>query len=506
MINEEIIFDEEIINKAYRPFFHSWNRIVVLWGGGGSGKSVAAVQTCIIRMMAYEAYNGLVCKQVHNSIKYTIFSEFRRWINEWGINKYFHITDTPMRIICKRTGSEFRFKGMQDVSNIKSFIYQTGPIVCLILEEANQVHLRDFLQMNNIRMRGETVLPKQTIVIFNPDDSESWLKKIFFDEPMDEVYHAEHDATDCEKIDMRTNDLDGPVARKGYGVYTLYTTHKDNRHYGKEEIKSLLQVADIDPGLANVYIGTDEPERRWGNIGSSQIFTNCEIYNFKKMPDGQIRQGMDFGYHNLFYFERSSIRGNELFVFNSVSGTELDPLEKLGIVDWMGDYDQFLEDYPKYYRIIEIYYRQLKLKKPKYTPLIKFCEILSQMKIDKNERLIEIILRCNKIKKCWTIADSTDMSTIELFRKNGYKIKPAKKGPGSVMAGIGYLKQFQRIHINRAKCPVAAKEVRMYRWRVDANTGKIMDEPIDRYNHTWDSRRYAHEDSIFSKMRNIEVY
>ncbi|AYK60065.1 MULTISPECIES: PBSX family phage terminase large subunit [Bacillus subtilis group] len=89
------------------------------------------------------------------------------------------------------------------------------------------------------------------------------------------------------------------------------------------------------------------------------------------------------------------------------------------------------------------------------------------------------------------IADSAEQKSIAELRKYGLKkIKPAEKGPDSIKAGIQFLQQFT-IFIH-PKCSNAAMEFSNYVWDKNKD-GKLINKPVDEYNHFIDALRYSME-------------
>lgn len=105
----------------------------------------------------------------------------------------------------------------------------------------------------------------------------------------------------------------------------------------------------------------------------------------------------------------------------------------------------------------------------------------------------------------WPIAaDSARPETISYMRRNGFKIRPAKKGQGSVMEGVELIRSFQRIIIH-PRCRNAAKEFSLYSYKVDRTSGDVLPVLQDANNHIIDALRYALEGltnkmSVFSRM------
>jgi phage terminase large subunit len=90
-------------------------------------------------------------------------------------------------------------------------------------------------------------------------------------------------------------------------------------------------------------------------------------------------------------------------------------------------------------------------------------------------------------------ADSSQPGTIDHLVSQGYNVIGAKKGPGSVKAGINWLQGY-KIVIDPG-CPFLRDEARLYSWQVDRITRKPLPIPVDAHNHLWDAIRYATEDA-----------
>lgn len=92
----------------------------------------------------------------------------------------------------------------------------------------------------------------------------------------------------------------------------------------------------------------------------------------------------------------------------------------------------------------------------------------------------------------WIIkADSARPETISHMQKEGFKIKAAIKGQGSVEDGIEFLKGFQLIV--HPRCVRVADELRLYSYKEDRLTGDILPVLLDKDNHCMDAIRYGSE-------------
>lgn len=96
------------------------------------------------------------------------------------------------------------------------------------------------------------------------------------------------------------------------------------------------------------------------------------------------------------------------------------------------------------------------------------------------------------------IADSAEPKSIDEIRSYGIAIVPVDKGKDSVNQGIQYV-QGQRISVTKRSTSLI-KEYRNYLWQTDRD-GKVMNVPIDIFNHGLDAVRYA-----FDGLRGTEEY
>jgi len=100
---------------------------------------------------------------------------------------------------------------------------------------------------------------------------------------------------------------------------------------------------------------------------------------------------------------------------------------------------------------------------------------------------------CDDWNKYTTRADSAQPAMISHVRRRGMsRIEGAKKGKGSVEDGIQFIRSFRRIYVH-PRCKNTLNEFNVYSWKVDRNSGDILDVPVDAHNHWMDALRYALE-------------
>lgn len=171
----------ERVNTAYRFLFQEPYRSIstqILYGGAGSGKSVAIAQRDVLDIVN-EPRNFLIVRNTANTLRGSVFEERRKVINQWGLRKFFDIKESNLQIVYKPTGNIMLFCGLDDVEKLKSITVPTGPITDLRIEEATECKEDTFDQLE-LRMRGITHVPKRVVLSFNPVFRRHWISKRFF--------------------------------------------------------------------------------------------------------------------------------------------------------------------------------------------------------------------------------------------------------------------------------------------------------------------------------------
>ena len=111
-----------------------------------------------------------------------------------------------------------------------------------------------------------------------------------------------------------------------------------------------------------------------------------------------------------------------------------------------------------------------------------------------NKQIADVLLSLNKTL---TIADSAEPKSIDELRIYNLNVMPANKGSGSINQGIAYM-QDQRISVTKSSVNLI-KEYRNYLWKVDKNTGKIINVPDGGLDHALDAVRYAISSLVSNK-------
>lgn len=247
-------------SPAFVPLFSDQSRYQVAWGGAGSGKSHIVARKYLYRILKEQdsQHRFLVARKVNRTLKRSVFTLFKSLVSRWGLYDDFDINNTDLTITYKPNGSQLLFTGMDDPEKLKSIEGVTG----IWMEEATEFTQEDFEQLD-LRLRGKTKYQKQITLTFNPISEQHWIKKVFFDDPIE-------------------------------GVFTLHTTYLDNSFIDDEYKMVMENKKKTNPRYYNIYA--------LGNWGTAEglVFNNVEqrVIREDEIKGLQCIQGLDFGYTN----------------------------------------------------------------------------------------------------------------------------------------------------------------------------------------------------------------
>lgn len=225
-----------------------------------SGKSHIVARKILYRLLKESQckHNFLIIRKVDRTIKRSVFTLMKNIISKWGLIKDFDINLTDKTMVYRPTGAQIMFSGLDDVEKLKSIEGVTS-IWC---EEATELTQEDFEQLD-LRLRGETGALKQIILTLNPISEQHWIKRVFFDDPIQ-------------------------------GVFTLKTTYVDNAFIDDEYKMVMENKKKSNPRYYNIYA--------LGNWGTAEglIFTNVtqRLIRQEELQGLECVQGLDFGYTN----------------------------------------------------------------------------------------------------------------------------------------------------------------------------------------------------------------
>ncbi|MCQ2570095.1 MAG: PBSX family phage terminase large subunit [Limosilactobacillus sp.] len=108
-----------------------------------------------------------------------------------------------------------------------------------------------------------------------------------------------------------------------------------------------------------------------------------------------------------------------------------------------------------------------------------------------NNEIAKVIDSMGYSKEVITADAAEQKSIAELKRDGILRVRPAKKGPDSVVQGISFMQQYKLVVDDR--CVKLIEELENYTYQKDKKTNEYINQPVDSYNHVIDAIRYALE-------------
>lgn len=256
------LFRKHVQDKspAFVPLFKDGSRYQVAWGGAGSGKSHIVARKLLYRMLKESdcQHKMLIVRKVNRTIKRSVFTLIKNIISRWGLYDEFDFNHTDLTITYKENGAQFMFTGMDDPEKLKSI----EGVTAIWLEEATEFTQEDFEQLD-LRLRGVTKYTKQIILTLNPISEQHWIKRVFFDDPIE-------------------------------GCFTLKTTFLDNAFIDDDYKMVMENKKKTNPRYYNIYA--------LGNWGTAEGLIFSRVTS-RVIKEDEIKwleclQGLDFGYTN----------------------------------------------------------------------------------------------------------------------------------------------------------------------------------------------------------------
>ena len=228
----------------------------------------------------------------------------------------------------------------------------------------------------------------------------------------------------------------------------LISTYLDNHDFLEQTvIDEIERYRETDPVFWKVF-----GEGQRGNDGAGNVFHGWKQIEYKNFPNSQKIFGIDFGYSNdptaLVELRKG---GGNLYIKEWIYANPRDPKNKLGTG-------------------------------------LNTRELIQELNGLKREG----VLKTNSI----IYADNSEPRTISDLQEAGFNVYPAKKGAGSIKAGIDFIKSYNQVYLDINSNNIWL-EYDFYKYRPNPKAleaGVYLNIPIDAHNHAIDAIRYANEE------------
>ena len=239
---------------SQKQIFHIKNRdrILVVEGSAGSGKTIFAVHKVILYAMEHpNSYIG-VFRSTMPSLRRTSLKEIRKYLIQYNIRYNENKSEGTITLF---NGSQMIFSGLDELEKIRSLNLDYEYI-----EQAEEIDRDTFIELER-RVRGEVGAEdySQILLVVTPEGEDHWIYKMF------------HERNDLGKV-----------------IHFHYT---ENPFLPKHYLKGYEDLKSIDIELWRKYT-----EGKWGKL-TNIIYEN---WDNKRLSRGveYYTAGVDFGYNH----------------------------------------------------------------------------------------------------------------------------------------------------------------------------------------------------------------
>lgn len=161
------------VPAPFSPLLNPSVRKVVEESGRSAGKSTTNETVAISRMLSGRDQNVWYCRAEKGDVRQSIFNSFLATANDMGVSELFTFKLNPMKIICKRTGSECDFTGINgktidDLNATKGYVPKNRKLAMFILDEANEVKSPQHIRAAETTANKFLLPDSKIIYAYNP--------------------------------------------------------------------------------------------------------------------------------------------------------------------------------------------------------------------------------------------------------------------------------------------------------------------------------------------------
>lgn len=99
------------ISKSFKDIWSTTKQTICLIGGRLGGKTKYVINKTLTDILGDQQIDGVVCRSSYGSLRDSSYSEYVNAIQEQGIENYFHIIKSPLRIVCLANNNTIYFTG-----------------------------------------------------------------------------------------------------------------------------------------------------------------------------------------------------------------------------------------------------------------------------------------------------------------------------------------------------------------------------------------------------------
>ncbi len=246
---------DDMVNPPFAELLDNEDRIILLWGGRGSGKTDSTIKKIIVRMLTASYFKGILVRKVYDTIKDSQYEGIKLAIEDMGLASLFKFRTSPLSITCIN-GNKIIARGLDKADKVKGI---TEPSF-VWYEEGNDMTEDDFNTVTTT-IRAVKADYLQEIFSFNPEAptpkyEDFWIYKKFFAGQTEKSFRS--------TVEVEV-EIDGEKEVVQYSYSSIHSTYKDNPHLPPMTKAAYEDYKRTDPYYYQVWALGE-----WGNkeIGS----------------------------------------------------------------------------------------------------------------------------------------------------------------------------------------------------------------------------------------------
>lgn len=227
----------KLVNDSFVPLMHCRDRIIIMYGGRGSSKSVAAAKKLIYRCLSEKFFRFILYRKTHNTIKDSQWQTLKDCVDDMGLSELFTFKTSPLEVVCYN-GNKFIARGGDQPKKLKSIKDPTG-----VWYEEEIPEEDDFITItSSIRTTRAAYL--QEVFTINPevegDYTQHWFWKRFFEGHDEKTFRSTMHV-----------DVNGKLVERAYTCH--HSTFLDNRWLPDSFAADLLSLQQTNEYYYTIY-------------------------------------------------------------------------------------------------------------------------------------------------------------------------------------------------------------------------------------------------------------
>lgn len=220
------------LNPAFKDLWDCKDRHMVLYGSRGSSKSNFVSKLIVKNLVSLSYYKCIAIRKEQDKNLESTYAELKNSIIEMGLEGFFLFTVSPLKIVCKLNKNSVLFRGMDDLSKIKSINNPTS----IWWEEEVPESYNDYMTAS-LSLRSPKAEFLQEIFTVNPiieDFENHWFWKKYFKDENEKSFR--------KTIEI---EIDGKTYYQNATIH--HSTWRDNLFLRPEQRATYEALKNDDP-------------------------------------------------------------------------------------------------------------------------------------------------------------------------------------------------------------------------------------------------------------------